>query len=110
MRLRALAVAVTFPCVLAACFHNDKRPTVVVSVFEDYVTIGGVRSDAPIQQAVDAQTQGGDVRVVFVTSQLLSAKRRDELQRSIDKTPHSGEIGVRKVALPCPPTASSSCR
>jgi hypothetical protein len=102
VQLRAFTVAVSLLCALAACHPDDKRPIVRVDVFEDHVSVDGARSDMPIQQAVDTQTQSRDVLVVFVTPQPLSATRRDELRRSIDKIAHSTEVGVRQVLLSPP--------
>jgi hypothetical protein len=97
VHLRAFAVAISLFCVLAACRSGDMRHIVRVAVFEDHVSVDGVRSDLPIEKAVHAQTAGRNVSVVFITSQPLSEARRDELKRSIDKIPHSGEIGIRRV-------------
>lgn len=111
MHLRAFTVAVSLSCALAACHPGDnKRLIVRVAVFEDYVSVNGVRLDLPIEQAVREQTQSGNVSVVFITSQTLSEVRRDELQRFIDKTTKSTEIGIRRVQLPCPPNAGATCR
>ena len=100
MHLRAFTVAIILCCALAACHPGDKRSIVRVAVFEDHVSVDGVRSDLPIEQAVHAQIQSRDVSIVFITSQPLSEIRRDELQRSIENIPHSGEIGIRRVQLP----------
>jgi hypothetical protein len=108
--LRAFTVGVGLFCALAACHPDDKRPIVRVAVFESHVFVDGVRSDLPIEQAVHAQIQRRSVSVVFITSQPLSEARRDELQRSIDKIPHSGEIGIRRVQLPCPTPEGATCR
>ena len=110
MLLRAFTVAISLYCALAACHLDDKRPIVRVAVFEDHVSVDGVRSDLPIERAVHAQTQSRDVSVVFVTSQPLSEARRNELRRSIENIPHSGEIGIRRVQLPCPTARGSTCR
>jgi hypothetical protein len=110
VHLRAFTVAVSLSCALAACHVDDKRPIVRVEVFEDHVFVDGVRSDLPIQQAVDAQTQSRKVFVVFITPQSLSATRRGELLRSIDKIYPSTEVGVRRVLLPCPTTPGTTCR
>lgn len=110
MLLRAFTIAIGLCWTLAACHPNDKRPIVRVPVFEDHVTVDGVRSDLPIEQAVVAQTQGRNVSVVFITSQPLSEARRDELRRAIEKIPHSGEIGIRQVQLSCPESRGSTCR
>jgi hypothetical protein len=103
-------VAISLLCAVAACHSDDKRPIVRVAVFEDHVSVDGVRSDLPIEQAVDARTQGRNVFVVFITSQPLSETRRDELRRSIEKFHQSTEIGIRRVQLPCPTTSVSTCR
>ena len=100
MHLRAFTVGISLFCVLAACHTDDKGPVVRVAVFEDHVSVDGVRSDLPIEQAVHAQTQSRNVAVVFITSQPLSDARRDELRRSIDHIPRSAEIGIRRVQLP----------
>jgi hypothetical protein len=110
VHLRAFTVAISFFCALAACHHDNNRAIVRVAVFEDHVSVDGVRSDLPIEQAVHAQTKNRNVSVVFITSQPLSEVRRDELQLSIDKIPQSAEIGIRRVQLPCPTTAGSTCR
>ena len=110
VHLRAVTVGMSLFCVLAACHPDDKRPVVRVTVFEDHVSVDGVRSDLPIEQAVHAQTQTRNVSVVFITSQPLSDARRDELRRSIEHIPRSAEIGIRRVQLPCPTTAGSTCR
>jgi hypothetical protein len=110
VHLRAFTVAIIFYCALAACHTGDKRPIVGVAVYEDHVSVDGVRSDRPIEQAVHAQTQTRDVSVVFITSQPLSETRHDELQRSIENIAHSGEIGIRRVQLPCPTAEGSTCR
>lgn len=65
VHLRAFTVAISFYCALAACHPGDKRPIVRVAVFEDHVSVDGVRSELPIEQAVHAQTQSRDVSVVF---------------------------------------------
>jgi len=109
MHLRVFTVGISLFCALAACHPDDNRPIVRVAVFEDHVSVDGVRSDLPIEQAVHAQTQSRNVSVVFITSQPLSEARRDELQRSIHNIPRSAEIGIRRVQLPCP-TAGSKCR
>jgi NTF2 fold immunity protein of polymorphic toxin system component len=72
-----------------------------VAVFEDHVSVDGVRSDLPIEQAVHAQIQSRNASVVFITSQALSEARRDELRRSIDHIPRSAEIGIRRVQFSC---------
>jgi hypothetical protein len=108
--LRAFTVAIGLCCALAACHLNERRPIVRVSVLEDHVSVDGVRSDLPIEQAVGAQTHSRNVSVVFITSQPLSEARRDELRRALEKIPHSGEIGIRKVQLSCPGSQGSTCR
>jgi hypothetical protein len=110
VHLRAFTVAISLCCTLAACNPNDSRPIVRVSVFEDHVSVDGVRSDLTIEQAVGAQTQSRDVSVVFITSQPLSEARREELRRVIGKIPHSGEVGIRQVQLSCPESQGSTCR
>ena len=110
VHLRASMIAINLFCALAACHSGDKRPIVRVSVFEDHVSVDGVRSGLPIEQAVRAQNQSRNATVVFVTSQPLSAIRREELRRAIEKIPHSGEIGVRQVQFSCPGSQDSSCR
>ena len=110
MHLRAFTVAIGLCCALAACHPDDKRPVIRVAVFEDHVSVDGVLSNLPIELAVHTLTQSRDVSVVFITSQSLSEERRDELRRSIEIIPHSGEIGVRRVQLPCSTAESSTCR
>ena len=109
MHLRAFTVAISLCCTLAACHPNDNHPIVRVSVFEDHVSVDGVRSDLPIEQ-VGARTQSRDMSVVFITSQPLSEARREELRRAIGKIPRSREIGIRQVQLSCPDSHDSTCR
>jgi NTF2 fold immunity protein len=101
VHLRAFTVWICLFCTLAACHPNDRRPIVRVAVFEDHVSVDGVRSDLPIEQAVHARTQSRNVSVFFITSQALSEARRNELRRSIDQIPRSAEIGIRRVEFPC---------
>ena len=110
MHLRAFTVAISLYCALAACHPDDKRPVVRVAVFEDHVSVDGVLSNLPIELAVHTLTQSRDVSVVFITSQPLSEARRDELRRSIENIDHSGEIGIRRVQLPCSTAQGSTCR
>jgi hypothetical protein len=104
---RAIAVALCLICAVAAC-HQDKRPIVRVEVFEDHVSVDGVRSDSSIQQAVDAQTQNHKAFVLLIPRQPLSAERLDQLKRSAEKL-HPG-IGIRRVQLECLPSTGSTCR
>jgi hypothetical protein len=101
VHLRAFTVAVSLFCAPAACHGVDKRNIVRLEVFEDHVSVNGVPSDLPIQQAVDAQTQSRKLYVLFIPRQPLSATRLVELRRSIDKTYPSPEIGIRRVQFPC---------
>jgi len=110
VHLRAFTVAISLYCALAACHPDDKRPVVRVAVFEDHVSVDGVLSNLPIELAVHTLTQSRDVSVVFITSQPLSEARRDELRRSIENIDHSGEIGIRRVQLPCSTAQGSTCR
>ena len=107
MHLRAFTVAVILFFALAAC-HRELR-VVRVEVFEDHVSIDGVVSNLPIQQAVDAQTQGQNVFVLLTAQQSLSAARTDELRRSADKLYLSRGIGVRRVQLECSTSRGPAC-
>jgi hypothetical protein len=104
---RAITVAFSLIYAVAAC-HQDKRPIVRVEVFEDHVSVDGVRSDSPIQQAVDEQTQNHKAFVVLIPRQPLSAERLDQLKRAAEKL-HPG-IGIGRVQLECLPNTGSTCR
>ena len=103
----AFTVAVSLLYAVAAC-HQDNRPIVRVEVFDDHVSVDGVRSDSPIQRAVDAQNQNHKGYVLLVPRQPLSAERLDELKRSAE-TLHPG-IEIRRVQLECLTGAGSTCR
>jgi hypothetical protein len=94
-------------CAVAAC-HEAKRPIVRVEVFEDHVSVDGVRSDLPIQRVVDAQTQNHRAFVMLIPQQPLSTERLNELNRSEEKM--HPNIGIRRVQLECLASASSACR
>jgi hypothetical protein len=94
--VRVIWVAFIFVSTLAAC-HHDKRPMVRIAVFQDYVSVNGVRLDMPIQQAIDEQTQRRGAIVVLIPQPMLNLERQNELARASEKL-NSG-IGIRKVAL-----------
>jgi len=94
--VRVIWVAFIFVSTLAAC-HHDQRPMVRIAVFQDYVSVNGVRLDMPIQQAIDEQTQRHGAIVVLIPQPMLDLERQHELARASEKL-NSG-IGIRKVAL-----------
>jgi hypothetical protein len=109
VHLRAFMVAVGLFGALAACHGESKQHIVRVDVFEDHVSIDGVVSNLPIQQAVDAQAPGQNVFVLLTAQQSLSAARTDELQRSADKLYLSRGIGIRRVQLECSTSRGPAC-
>ena len=109
VHLRAFVVTVGLFAALAACHGEAKRHIVRVEVFEDHVSVDGVVSNLPIQQAVDAQVQGQDLFVLLTAQQSLSAARTDELQRSADKLYLSRGIGMRRVQLECSASSAPAC-
>jgi hypothetical protein len=82
MNWRAITVSVSFFCALTAC-HQSK--IVHIDVFEDYVSIEGVRSNLSIQQAADAEAHDHKGYVLLVPRPPLSKARLDELKRSMDQ-------------------------
>ena len=107
VHLRVFTVAAIFVFALAAC-HREPR-IVRVDVFEDHVSMDGVVSNLPIQQAVDGQTQGQNVFVLLTAKQLLSAARTDELRRTADKLYLTPGVGIRRVQLECSTSAGPAC-
>jgi hypothetical protein len=107
VHLRVFVVAVSFFFALAAC-HRELH-IVRVDVFEDHVSIDGVASNLPIQQAVDEQTRRQNVFVLLTAKQLLSAARTDELRRSADKLYLGQGIGIRRVQFECSASAGPAC-
>ena len=96
MHFRAFTIAFSLICAVTAC-HEDKRTIVRVEVFEDHVSVDGVRSGSPIQEAVDAQNRNHKAFVMLIPRQPLSTERLDELNRTAEKM-HPG-IGIRRVRL-----------
>jgi hypothetical protein len=107
VHLRIFTVALTFFFALTAC-HRDLR-IVRVDVFEDHVSIDGVISILPIQQAVDGQARDPNVFVLLAAKQSLSAPRTDELRRSVDKLYHSSGVGIRRVQFDCSKSSGTAC-
>lgn len=109
MKLQRLGSVALLFCILTGCYHHEKRPLVSIKVFDNYVTVDGVRLDMPIQQAADAQIQSRNALVLFIPAEPLSATRAAELQHSIEQIYHSTGIGIRKVVFGCSTAASSAC-
>ena len=106
MYFRAITVAVSLICAMAAC-HQEKPLIVRVEVFEDHVSVDGVRSESSIQQAVEEQARNHKVLVMLIPRQPLSAERIDQLTHASDKL-HPG-IEIRRVQLECLPSTGSTC-
>jgi hypothetical protein len=100
VRLRAFTATVSLLLALTAC-HREHR-IVRMEVYEDHVSVDGVRSDLPIQQAVDARTQSSKVFVLLVPQSSLSAAREAELRRCMEKIYMSSGITVRRVDFGAP--------
>jgi hypothetical protein len=105
--VRASMVALSLICTVTAC-HQGKRPTVRVEVFEDHVSVDGVRTESPIQQIVDEQTKNNKSFVMLIPRQPLSAERLDQLKHASENL-HPG-IEIRRVQLECLPNTASTCR
>lgn len=104
---RAVAVAFIFIVAVPAC-HNDKLAIVRIAVFQDYISVDGVRSNLPIQQAIDEQPRNQKPLVVLVPQGPLTIERRSELNRAAESL-HPG-IGIRQVQMECPQSEGSTCR
>jgi hypothetical protein len=100
VHLQASTVAASLLFVLAACHHEPR--IVRMEVYEDHVSVDGVRSGLPIQQAVDAQTQSSKVFVLLLPRPSLSAAREAELRRCMEKIYRSSGITIRRVELGAP--------
>ena len=100
MHLRAFTASVSLLLALTAC-HREHR-IVRMEVYGDHVSVDGVRSDLPIQQAVDAQTQGSKVFVLLVPQPSLSAAREAELRRCMEKIYMSSGITIKRVDFGTP--------
>ena len=98
MRFRAFTVSVGLLFALTACL---RQPHIVrIEVYEDHVSVDGVRSDLPIQQAVDAQTHSSKEFVLLVPRPSLSSARDAELRRCMEKI--YGSSGIRRVEFDAP--------
>ena len=91
---------------MAAC-HQEKPLIVRVEVFEDHVSVDGVRSESSIQQAIEEQTRNPKVLVTLIPQQSLIAERIDQLTHSSEDL-HPG-IGIRRVQLECLPSTGLTC-
>ena len=109
MQVRALVITVGLFAVLSACHGEAERHIVRVEVFEDHLSIDGVVSNLPVQQAVDAQAQRQNVFVLLISRQSLTAARSDELRRAAAKLYLSNGIGVRRVQLECSESRGPAC-
>jgi hypothetical protein len=107
VHLRVFTAVLSFFFALAAC-HRDLR-IVRIDVFEDHVSIDGVVSNLPIQQAVDGRAQDPNVFVLITAKQSLSAPRTDELRRSADKLYLSSGVGIRRVQFECSKSPGTAC-
>ena len=100
MHLRAFTASVSLLLALTAC-HREHR-IVRMEVYGDHVSVDGVRSDLPIQQAVEAQTQSNKVFVLLVPQSSLSAAREAELRRCMEKIYMSSGITIKRVDFGTP--------
>ena len=103
---RAITVVVSLICAVAGC-HHEKLLIVLVEIFEDHVSVDGVRSESSIQQAIKEQTRNPKVLVTLIPRQPLSAERIDQLTHASEKL-HPG-IGIRRVQLECLPSTDLTC-